>query len=296
MKKNIKRSFWCLLPVITIGLTIGCQPDEFEGNGNGLIGEDLDPTFVIEPVTVEGKMNTYQFKLNSIEDVVGVFWDLGDGALSSGMQTTDVIFFPDADTYTIKTQLVGKGGELFESEQQLVVATSDPKYGNLLKGGRLNEGDEDFWSILQYSGGVSPQFTGDKVLFDYGGWSHAGIYQSFEAVAGQKYRIDMTMTGNGAQDTWFEVYIGMTDPATVSGDYNEGGTRLGLNTWAGCGKTKFGDKLTKLSCVGSSSGDGNGVFEVAETGTYYIVIRTGGANLGTGGISVDNIEIRPYFD
>lgn len=285
-----------LIPAFMIASSIGCQPDAFEGDGNGLTGPSLDASFTAAPVEVEGKMNNYKFKLNSIDNVVGVFWDLGDGALAGGMRESDVVFFPDADTYTIKSRVIGKGGVAYESRQDLVIPNSDPKYGNLLKGGKFNEGDEDYWGTLQYSGGVLPQFPGGKVVFDYGGWAHAGIYQSFEAEAGKKYRIDMTLTGNGASDSWFEVYIGQSDPATFSGDYNEGGTRLGLNTWTGCGKVKFGDKLTKLSCVGSSSGDANGVFEAAATGTHYIVIRTGGANLGAGGISVDNIEIRPFFD
>jgi hypothetical protein len=290
MKTKIYKSIY-LVPLLTVA-ALGCQPDEFEG-GNGLAGEPLDPSFTVDPVTVEGKMNTYQFALNSNEDVVAVFWDLGEGTVVSGMEKTDVIFFPDADTYTIKSQVVGKGGETFESEKQLVIENSDPKYGNLLSGAKFNNGDNVNWGTLQYSGGVLPQFTNGKVVFNYGGWSHAGIYQSFEAEAGQKYRIDMTVSGEGATNTWFEVYIGQANPASVSGDYNEGGTRIGLNTWAGCGKTKFADKLTKLSCVGNAE---NGVFEVSSTGTYYIVIRTGGENLGTGGISVDNVEIRPFFD
>lgn len=284
-----------LIPAIVIGSLIGCQPDEF-GDGNGINSPNLDPSFTITPVAVQGKMNTYQFKLNSTENVLGVFWDLGEGNLANGMEQTDVIFFPDADSYTIKTRVLGVGGKSFESSQPLVIASSDPNFGNLLKGGKLNPGDEQFWSVKQYSGGVSPQFTGGKVLFDYGNWAQSGIYQSFQATAGQKYRIDMTVSGNGATDTWFEVYIGQSDPATFAGDYNEGGIRLALNTWAGCGKSKFGDKLTNLSCDGSSSGDNDGVFTAGATGTHYIVIRTGGANLGSGGISVDNVEIRPAGD
>lgn len=290
MKKKFFKALY-IAPLLTIA-SIGCQPDEFEGS-NGLIGPDLDPSFTIDPVEVDGKINNYQFSLNESNDVLAVFWDLGEGTLIRGMEETDVTFFPDADTYTIKTKIVGRGGEAFESEQELVIPTSDPKYGNLLRGGRLNDGNDEFWSTKQYSGGVLPTFSDGKVVFNYGDWAQSGIYQSFEAEAGKKYRIDMTVSGQGATDTWFEVYIGRADPATFVGDYNDGGIRLALNTWAGCGKTKFADKLTKLSCAGSAE---DGVFEAAASGTHYIVIRTGGANLGAGGIAVDNIEIRPYFD
>jgi hypothetical protein len=295
MKMKINKSLY-LMSLLTLA-SVACQPDEFEGDGNGLVGPDLDPSFTIESVPVEGKTNNFQFKLNSTtDDVLAIFWDLGSDTYIRGSENTEVLFYPDQDVYPIKLKIVGRGGESFISEQELVIETSDPKYGNLLSGARFKEGDDDQWGTLTYSGGVLPQFTGGKVVFDYGGWSHSGFYQSFEAVAGQKYRVDMLVSGAGATNMWFEVYIGESDPATFVGDYNEGGIRLALNTWAGCGNTKFAGNLTDLACDGSLKGDANGVFEVPSTGTYYLVVRTGGENLGTGGILVDDIEVRPYFD
>ncbi|MDA7502311.1 hypothetical protein N8482_03455, partial [Chitinophagales bacterium] len=62
-----------------------------------------------------------------------------------------------------------------------------------------------------------------------------------------------------------------------------------LNTWDGCGAEAFDGPLTALSC---SNGGGDGSFEFSEDGTAYFVIRSGGAGLGTEGITVDNITIR----
>ena len=59
--------------------------------------------------------------------------------------------------------------------------------------------------------------------------------------------------------------------------------------WNGCGKTSFNGPLTSLSCAGT----GGGVVEFPISGTAYLVIRSGGDNLGTTGISIDNVELRP---
>jgi len=277
----------------------GCQPEEFEGEGNGIAPVTADPSFTIDPITVEGRSNTYVVRLNNTENVLGVRWslaeDLSDDLMAFGLPISDTVFLPDADVYEFKSRVITKGGKEFFASQLLTVETPDPNYGNLLRGGRFKEGDEQHWSIKQYGGGVVPEFINGRVTFNYGGWAHAGIYQSFEADAG-KYQLNMTVIGNGATNTWFEVYIGKSDPATFPGDYNEGGVRLGLNTWTGCGNTPFNGKLADLACVGSASGEADGVIELETGGTYYIVIRTGGENLGDSGIHLDNIELRPYLD
>jgi hypothetical protein len=276
------------------GLLAGCQPDEFEGGGNGLVSPDLDASFTITPVTIDGKINTFVMSANKTENVIGVKWDLGDGNLTFGPAKTDVVFFPDKDKYQIVMNVIGKGGKIFSSTQELLIENSDPNAGNLLRGGRLRPGDEAEWGVLNYSAGVSPVFENGKVVFKGGNWGHAGIFQAVQITAGQKYLIDMSVAGSGATDTWFEVYLGTAVPESGAGkDYNSGGNRLGMSTWDNCAKTKFNDKLTKLACVGTLKGDAKGIVQLPASGTYYFVIRTGGANLGTDGISVDNIELRP---
>jgi hypothetical protein len=280
--------------VFATGLFTGCQPEEFEGGGNGIVSPELDASFTVTPVTVEGKINTFVFSANHTKDVLSVKWDMGDGNAIFGPAKTDVVFFPDKDPYKIVMHAVGKGGKIFTSEQVLQIENSDPKAGNLLKGGKLNNGDQTNWQVLTYSAGVAPVFEAGKVIFKGGSGGHAGIFQPVQVVAGQKYKIDMSVTGSGATDTWFEVYIGTVVPESGAGkDYNSGGNRLALNTWANCGKASFNDKLTKLACAGSLQGTVGGIVQFDNSGTYYVVIRTGGANLGTTGIAVDNIELRP---
>lgn len=291
--KSIIARYSVVFGISALGIITACQPEEFEGNGNGIISPTLDASFTVVPVTVEGKINTYVFRLNNISNVLGIRWNLGDGNFAAGKQQTDTIFFPDADTYTIGANLTGIGGETFSSNQQLVIETSDPNSGNLLTGGKFNAGDETQWQTLQYSDGVSPVFENNKVVFKGGSGGHAGIYNTVEVIAGQKYKLDMSVSGSGATDTWFEVYIGTQVPiGGKDNDYNDGGTLLGLNTWAGCGKSSFADKLSAIACSGSARAE-KGIVQFATSGTYYLVIRTGGADLGTDGISVDNIELRP---
>jgi hypothetical protein len=293
MKMNNLSGCSILFTVLSLAIYTSCQPDEF-GNGNGLVSPELAPDFTMSTIEVPGKANTYKFRVNNMSNVLGVKWDLGDGNLVAGLEETDTVFYPDADTYPIRLTLIGIGGREFSTSKDLVIGTPDPNAGNLLRGGKLNDGDDQYWSIVQYSGSVSPVFENGKVIFNYKDWSHAGIYQQVEIPAAGSYRIDMSVSGKGATDTWFEVYLGTTVPQSGGGmDYNDGGNRLALNTWAGCGKSAFNDKLTKLACAGSASGSANGVITVDNAGTYYLVIRTGGANLGDGGIAVDNIELRP---
>jgi hypothetical protein len=100
----------------------------------------------------------------------------------------------------------------------------------------------------------------------------------------------MVVSGSGATDTWFEVYFGTTAPVANS-DYTSGGIQIGLNTWNGCGNSAFNGNLATIGCSGSLVGK-KGVVTFPQSGTIYLFIKTGGANLGTGGISIDNIELR----
>ncbi len=159
---------------------------------------------------------------------------------------------------------------------------------NLVQGGKFNAGDESKWTVLNISSGVTVSFIGGKAVWTGGSWGHAGIYQAINVEANKKYQISMNVSGSGASDTWFEIYAGKVVPQQGQ-DYNDGGMRLGLNTWIGCGGTAFDGPLTSLSC----NGTGGGVIEFPTAGTVYLVIRGGGANLGTTGISVDNVELRP---
>jgi hypothetical protein len=281
LKMNLYKSFYALLGVLTIAI-VSCQPDEFE-DGNGLASADLTASFTVTPVA--GAINKFLLVANP-EGILGVKWDKGDGAAAVG-RTIDTVFYPDAGTYTITMSAIGKGGALATASHTVEVATSDPAAGNLVAGGKMEAEDESKWTKLAIGGNsVAFNFVDGKLVASGGDWGHAGVYQAIEVVGGKKYKLDLSVSGSGATDTWFEVYLGKVEPAQNS-DYSDGGIRLGLNTWNGCGKAVFAGRLSELSCAGS----GNTV-QFEESGTIYLLIKSGGANLGDAGISIDNVELR----
>jgi hypothetical protein len=274
---------WAWSAMLAVALLISCQPDEFEG-GNGLTGPDVAASFTVTPVT--GMTNVYVLQANT-ENVLGIKWDKGFGTGAALGKSIDTVFYPDAGTYNVTLTTIGVGGKLASVTQDVVVATSDPVAGNLVVDGKMEVGDPNVWKKLAIGGNsVTFDIAEGKLKASGGGWGHAGIYQAIEVIGGKKYKLDLNVSGSGATDTWFEVYLGKAEPVQGS-DYSDGGIRLGLNTWAGCGKTEFNGKLSQLSCAGSGS-----VVEFAESGTVYLLIKSGGANLGDTGITIDNVELR----
>ena len=149
--------------------------------------------------------------------------------------------------------------------------------------------DKTKWVNLKIANNQNVKFEinpNGTILASGGNGGHAGVYQALEVRANKHYKIDLKVKGSGATDTWFEVYVSQTAP-TQGSDYSAGGTRIGLNTWAGCGKTSFDGLLSAIKC----SGSGNTV-SFATAGTVYIVIKSGGANLGTTGITLSDIDFR----
>jgi hypothetical protein len=186
---------------------------------------------------------------------------------------------------TIKTN-----GKKAESNVITIKVTTSETAPNLVQGGKFDAGDESKWTVLTIwtpTPGVTFSFKDGKAVWKGGNWGHMGIYQAIQVEANKKYQVNMTISGSGAFDSWFQVYVGKTVPQQGQ-EYTEGGSILGLNTWNGCGKTAFSGPLTSLSCDGRG-----GVVEFPTAGTVYLVIRGGGTDLGTTGISVDNVEMTP---
>jgi hypothetical protein len=218
-------------------------------------------------------------------------WDLGTGTHVVGKATQEV-FLPDAGEYTIVHYAIGKGGATFSSSQKVTIATSDPARGNLIKGGKFETAaDEAFWTKFAISApAIAWTRANGKMTATGGNWGHSAIYQAVQVEANKDYRFAMTVSGSGATDVWFEVYFGTAVP-TPGADYTNGGIRIALNTWAGCGKTTFSGNIATIGCDGSLVGQ-NGKVRFSQAGTIYVLIKTGGADLGTAGISIDNVELR----
>jgi hypothetical protein len=277
--KSIK--YGALLTTLsTVAYLVGCSPEDFN-DIHPITVDNLQASFTATPV--EGKSNTWLLKTNT-ENVLSVLWDKGDGHAAVGA-TVDTLYLPDAGEYDVTLTTVGIGGAKATASQHVVVPTSDPVAGNLVVGGRMD--DETVWTKLRIGDpSVAFNFVDGVLVASGGNWGHSGVYQAINVVAGRKYKLDMNVTGSGATDTWFEVYLGSLEPQQGV-DYSDGGIRLGLNTWTGCGKTPFDTKLSKIACTGTGS-----IVQFDQSGTVYLLIKSGGANLGDTGITIDNVEFR----
>jgi PKD repeat protein len=268
------------------GLMNGCTPDKMD-NGTAS-GPAPQASFTLTPVA--GSANRFVAQAGTT-DVLAVKWDKGDGGGAILGKTLDTLFFPDAGTYNVALTAVGKGGLTSTATKTLTVATSDPVAGNLVSGGKMDAGDDTKWTRFTISNpAITWTLANGKMTAAGGSGGHSAIYQTIQVVANKDYRFSMLVSGSGATDVWFEVYMSFTPPVPGS-DYTSGGTRIGLNTWAGCGNSSFNGNISTIGCSGSLVGK-NGVIRFTQSGTLYLVIKTGGANLGTTGISIDNVELR----
>jgi hypothetical protein len=287
MKLKLIKACSIILGVLAVGIYIGCKPDKFSGEGNGLTPKAFSASFTITPLS--GKPNYYVLNANST-GVQSVSYDLGDGGGTSPGKFVDTVFYPDAGVYNVTVTALGYiGGVSKTSAPQIItVATSDPKSGNLVIGGKMTAADDASWTHITISPGVTFVLDPSKgvMVASGGNWGHAAVYQAINLVAGQKYAVDMLISGSGATDTWFETYVGSKAPAQGT-DYSDGGIKIALNTWNGCGKTAFSGKLSAISCNGAGN-----TFTAATTGKYYLLIKSGGSNLGVTGISFTNVTLR----
>lgn len=290
MKSKILKAGTVVLGLLAAGAHFGCRPEKFQGEGNGLTTKNFDASFTVTPVS--GKPNYYVLKADPT-GVQSVQWDLGDGGGLNPGKMVDTVFYPDAGTYTVSMQALAYigGATKTSSPQTINVATSDPRSGNLVLGGKMLPGDDAHWTHFVIGGGQPIVFDSTKNVMtaNESGYNQGAVYQAVNLTAGQKYMVDMIVSGSGATNTWFEVWVGSDKPVPGS-DYNNtttGSNRISLNTWSGCGTAAFNGKLSAISCAGS--GD---PFTVPTTGTYYLVIKCGGQDTGLTGISFTNVTLR----
>jgi hypothetical protein len=282
----MKNKFLNYTAIITTSvLFVACSKKEVVDRG--LTESNLDATFTITTVNT----NNYTAQVKDSSYILSK-WDIGNGNGPTVGKSTQPIFLPDAGSYLITHYAVGKGGATFTSSQTINVATSDPAKGNLVQGGKFETTDDEAkWTRLIISQpAVTWTRANGKMTATGGNWGHSAIYQAITVEANKDYRFAMQVSGSGATDTWFEVYFGTAAPVQ-NVDYTSGGIRISLNTWSGCGNTTFNGNIATIGCAGSLVGQ-NGKIRFTQAGTVYLLIKTGGANLGTTGISIDNVELR----
>jgi hypothetical protein len=285
----------CLLFASAIfGVLASCQTDNKENNGIN-DPSPLSSAFTITPVAGENN------KFIVVAEKLGIAskWEVSDGNPAFIGKSQETIFLPDAGTYTIKHTTIGIGGKEYIESKELVVPTSDPAAGNLIKGGKFaNTADYSKWTRLIYPDGSGNPVQNARWTFAPGsatinatGWDQQGLYQAINVIKDKKYQIDMNISGaGGAVNTWFEVYADKTVPVIKKSgdDYSFGGAKLKITTWCNGLKNPFNGKLSVLDCDTSVKG----LVSFPETGTIYLVIRSGGENAGTSGITIKNVEFR----
>ncbi|MFI2742800.1 hypothetical protein ACG2LH_08680 [Zhouia sp. PK063] len=264
------------------GLFTSCLPDEVN-SGNGLTDSNVDAAFTI--TAVDGNANRFVLSSDA-KDIIKNRWNIGSGFYDG--KNPEEIFLPDAGTYTISHVAIGRGGAFSSTDQQVEVATSDPEAGNLVLGGKFENAEDDSkWTVLNISAAnASWTFNDGNATVNVANQGHIGIYQPIQVEANKEYTVDMKVSGSGATNLWFEVYVSPTAPVQNQ-DYSAGGKLISLNTWDGCGNTSFDGKLSTISC----SGPGNTV-SFDQSGTVYLVIKCGGESSGSTGIAVTNVEFR----
>lgn len=290
MKNNFKH---ILISGLILGsLAVSCTPDRIDGDGNGLApAANVDGGFT---VTQTGP-NHFVLKTKA-SNYIFSRWNVGGDGFYTG-KNEETIFIPDEGTYKVEHQAIGQGGLVAgSSSETIVVKTSDPAAGNIIKGSKLATSEDIAnWKLTfpNPSGSAKWDFSNGKATFTAGGWERNVIYQEVQVIEGKSYKADALVSSTtGVEDSWFEIYVGYTKPTAnsdYSGDGNDSTWLRGINTWAGSGKSAFSGKISAVGSVNTNNPDG--IFKATKTGTVYFAIRSGGNNM-KGGISLTNVELR----
>jgi hypothetical protein len=202
-------------------------------------GDDEVPT---PPPTSENATFTYSYDPDNPNKILFTgqadvdtwytHWDFGDNSAGEGMEVSKLYFL--AGEYDVRFKIFTEGGTA--ESVQTVSIESDIIGPNLVQNGTFE--DDQFWTVFPISNGVDVTFENGAAVWTGGGFGQVGIYQSFAFEPNKTYQINMFISGSGMTDCWFEVYLGATEPTPFQ-DYTDGGIRLGLNTWEGCGGESF---------------------------------------------------------
>ncbi|WP_407402615.1 hypothetical protein [Chryseobacterium sp.] len=267
---------------VALFTTASCVPETVDGDGRGIDDKNIDPSFTVTK-TAENK---YSLKRN-LNNYIASKWNIDEDGYYVG-KAEENLFLPDAGTFVVEHQAIGMGGESKIATQTLVVPTSDPNAGNMVKGGRLDTPEEVAkWTIHKISpSGAQWVFANKKATLVAQDGNQQGFYQAIDVVAGQKYSIDLVASSETPLvNTWFEVYV--LDHAPVDGQDVNGQVYRNINTWAGCGLAKFSGKVSTIGCDDAKN---SGKYTATKTGTVYLEVKCGGSKINA--LSVDKIEFR----
>jgi hypothetical protein len=248
--------------------------------------DSLVATFTVTPVT--GNDTKFVIANTTQGACVGTRWDIGKGAGAVMGKTTDTVFYPLAGTYTIQMQALDKRGKLYSAAPVKVTTTkNDPAFDNVIRGGKFNTGDDQYWSQFNAQANKviwtlgNNAYTATTLTKPVTANVNGGIYQAVQVVANKTYHFSMNASYGAPQDAWLEVYTGTLTP-TDGKDYTDGGKKIGVITWG-----------TWTAFTGATKG-----FDVTfgSSGTVYVVIKTGcnapNGHFSTQGLSVSDVDFR----
>jgi len=265
--------------IISILFTVAGCSDDLDKGAIPPTSEDATFSYSFDPENP----NKVYFTAEPAVSTWYTHWSFGDNtAYDKGLETSKV--YLKKGEYEVKFKIFTEGGTA--SFIQTIIIESDFEGPNILRNGAFDDGNE-FWTVLPISDGVDVSFDNNEAHWTGGGWGQVGIYQPIHVLANNLYQMTMDINISGLSDSWFEVYVGMEAPVIGGPDYSDGGMRLALNTWDGCGSEPFEGDFSEISCVGSGA-----TFKFSTEGTAYLVIRGGGADYGDIGVILDNIAIR----
>ncbi|MBW8685257.1 hypothetical protein [Chitinophaga rhizophila] len=269
------------LATLVAGAMASCTPESSD--------KDLAPlpvaSFTAEPLA--GNANKI---VVSSTTPGGFIFEYKDDNGNTSTRETDTLSYFEAGEYTIQFTVFTSGG--YAKAVQKVTIAQTAKTQDILKGGDLGAGSEQHWTVLNTSGTQTDiRIENGAMHFNNTGNanSNGAIYQKVAVKQGKSYVFSGKVSGKGANNSWFEVYIDKAVP-TQGSDYG-GNKFVSLNTWAGCGKVPFSGDLAFIGCDGAGTGK-KGVMSFSQSGDIYIVIKAGSSSgsLGDGGIVLDDIK------
>ena len=272
--KHSTYAIWVLFLALIISCSSCGEPEEMMAMPPS--NDDLSFTYTVDAENP----NLIHFAGQISVDTWFTHFNFGDNTGSEELSPSKVYF--KAGEYEVRFKIFSEGGTA--SVVETIVIDQDFQGPDLVQNGGLDT--DEFWTILNISPGVEVVIENGEASWSGGSWGNAAIFQAIEVEAGKEYQINMDVRGGGLSDCWFEVFIGTLQPQQAV-DYSDGGIQIGLSTWEGCGVEEFMGQLTDVACVGNG-----GAFSWPESANAFVVIKSGGANMGSQGVTIDNIAIR----
>lgn len=267
-----------------LGFIVSCSSDD-----------PVEPPLASFTATVSDSDNlTYNFENQSLRGD-SYAWDFGDNTGTSTDMSPEPYTYAAAGTYTVKLTATNEGGT-HTFEVTLTVTANAPV--NLIANGGFD--DDSNWSVVNHY--KSDNTDGSVVIADGvatwtevagSGWKHMGMYQEIQLEAGT-YKTDMHVEYADIDQIWGEVYVGTTIPtsgtATDDSDYTDNRVLFMLNAWD-CNKSYSGSAVSNACNTEKDGSTFDGTFTVDAPGTFYLLIKVGGATYGPNGVKVDDVTL-----